>query len=367
MRIDEQQVLGMLDGAQNVLLIEPAYKRKYVPLALAKIAARLRSNGTPFAFARAYKPGDWDLICVTSLFTYDSQLVLNVIREARFLGPDVPIIVGGVFASLMPQLIHAEKAMVFEGCSEQLDATPPVLDYSWGVDPPWDDFSFVFTSRGCPNKCAYCAVWRIEPKRTLVHNWRDHIADDKPNVMVSDNNLSACSLDHITEVAEFLRDRKKKVVFDNGFDCKHVTDDLAKLLAQLKYTRAGLRLAFDRIEEDTEFKEAIARLRQAGIPKSATMAYVLFNFTDTPADADYRMRTCADLGVRPYPQQYVPLTKLSRKPAFVGKHWTSGLLRAFRWYWLMAGVYTKAPFEAWAITQDKFSLSSEDWAAWAHT
>jgi hypothetical protein len=78
------------------------------------------------------------------------------------------------------------------------------------------------------------------------------------------------------------------------------------------------------------------------------MAYVLFNFNDTPSEADYRMRECVKLGIRPYPQQYEPLKEASRDKKFIGKHWTPNLVRAFRYFWLMAGIYTKTTFVEWA-------------------
>jgi len=53
--------------------------------------------------------------------------------------------------------------------------------------------------------------------------------------MISDNILSAQPSAHIKEVCNFMIEHKKRVVFDNGFDCKHITPELASLLGRLKY------------------------------------------------------------------------------------------------------------------------------------
>ena len=99
------------------------------------------------------------------------------------------------------------------------------------------------------------------------------------------------------------------------------------------------------------------------------MAYVLFNFSDTPKEADYRMHECVKLGIRPYPQQYQPLIQLNRNNKFIGRYWTKNLLRVFRYFWLMAGYFTKITFEEFAKKQDiivdsKYKLNKEDWEKW---
>jgi hypothetical protein len=168
--------------------------------------------------------------------------------------------------------------------------------------------------------------------------------------MISDNNLSAQPIEHIEEICNFISENKKSVVFDNGFDCKHINEKMANLLSKLKFVRVGLRLAFDRIEEDGVFQEAIRKLKEAGVPKGSLMAYVLFNFKDTPKDAIYRAEECVRLGIRPYPQKYTPLNKTSRSEKYVGEHWTPNLIKAYRYFFLMASYYTKYKFVDWVQT-----------------
>jgi len=375
MLVDEKQMLAILESSPRVLLVEPPYRRKYMPLGLAKIASYVKAKGGKATFRRkttrwaAFTKASYDLICVTSLFTWDSQIVVDEVNAQRKFYPGVPILVGGIYASLMAKNLEQRTAPdihVFTGYSRVLDQCVPDYAEAWGLaDPEWEECSDTFTSRGCPNRCPYCAVHKLEADPWINPTWRHHIVPSKPIAMISDNNLSATPAEHLNAVIRVLHDRKRLVIFDNGFDCKHVTDDMARMLANLKFTRSGMRLAFDRIEEDGVFQAAVERLKRAGVPKNQIMAYCLFNFNDRPKDADYRMRECAKLGIRPYPQQFTPLNRTDRVNPYIGPKWTKGLAHAFRFFWLMAGTYSKWEFEAWAKAKpDAAKMSAEDWAAW---
>ncbi|KKM12477.1 hypothetical protein LCGC14_1720170 [marine sediment metagenome] len=86
--IEEKELIKKLKKAKKILLIEPPYRRKYIPLGLAKIASFAKNNGSEVIFQRGYSLRNVDLICITSLFTYDSQKVHGVIDSIykSFLG-----------------------------------------------------------------------------------------------------------------------------------------------------------------------------------------------------------------------------------------------------------------------------------------
>jgi len=204
--------------------------------------------------------------------------------------------------------------------------------------------SWFFANNVLVHNCAYCSVWKIERERWVNDSWKDHVFMDRPNIMISDNNLSAVTFDHLKEIIDFSLKHKKKLLFDNGFDCKYITKEMALELGKVQFIRNGMRMAFDRIEEDGVFQKAVETLVESGVHTNSLMAYVLFNFTDRPKDADFRARECVRLGVRPYPQYYRPLNILSKETIFVGKHWTLQLGRAFRHFWLMRGLNSKMNF-----------------------
>lgn len=368
--VGEDDALRMIDNARSVFLLEPDYPRKYLPLGLAKIAARARRNGASVEFGRHYNGGDHELIAITSMFTNQAESVGRAYDEARFFTPSATVLLGGIYASLMTA--HAEERMpearIFCGYSKALDTQVPDYGLDYGLDEHFDKFSRLFTTRGCPNRCAYCGVPRLEPSYWIVPNWREHIADDKPYIMVSDNNLSAAPPEHLSDLLDALESADKRVMFEEGFDCKYITPQLAERLARLRYVHSGLRLAFDRIEEDGVFQAAVRLLLSAGVTHSQVMAFCLFNFQDTPAEADYRMRECVRLGIRPYPTRYQPLNT-TRSLEFVGRHWTQELARSFRAFWLFAGAYGKMTFDDFAHGRGKHlsylkPLSGDALAAW---
>jgi hypothetical protein len=356
--LSEAGLEEVLAGTRRALLVEPNYKRKYIPLGLAKIATRIGREKAEFC--RHYEDIGQDVTYVTSLFTYDIEELYCVLDAYAFIGRGEKVVVGGVAASLMSEEIlrRYPAVHVFRGCTDLLDECVPCYDIDYGVDEKWLDFSFTFTSRGCPNRCAYCAVHRIETDHHVIRNWREHIVPGKKVAMISDNNLSSHP-GHMMEVLQHLGRTRTPVVFDNGFDCKLVTEEMAAALAGVRFHDSGLRFAFDRIEEDGTFQAAIEKVKKAGVPASKIMAYVLYNFNDYPSDADYRMRECVRLGIRPYPQRYVPLNKVSRGNTFVGRHWTEPLARSFRYYWLMAGFYTKMTFREF-VDRYRWGKMTED-------
>ncbi|MDP8268192.1 MAG: hypothetical protein P9L97_05635 [Candidatus Tenebribacter davisii] len=353
MIITEEKVFEMFDAAKNVLLIEPNYRKKYPPLGLAKIKTYLKDAGKEVDFSDHILPKKYDLICVTTLFTYYSDPVLKIPKQRGFFNQNTPILFGGVFSSLMPKAFKDfENTYLFSGYSKRLDLCTPDPEIMWNIEDPWDTFSYVFTTRGCVNFCKYCPVPRIEKGLWINKHWKKVVDLSKPNLMIFDNNLSAAPIKHLYEVIDFTLEHNKKVLFENGFDVKYITKEKAKRLAELKFIRNGMRIAFDRIEEDGIFQDAAKMLIDAGVPPSNMMAYVLFNFNDKPQDSYYRARTCSDLKIRPYPQYYRPLNSLSTKDLFVGKHWTLQLGRAFRHYWLMRGINSKISFEDYIQSDD---------------
>ena len=363
--ITEDEVVRRLSRAERVLLVEPGY-RKYIPLGLAKIAGFCRDHNATVEYTRRPEKCEkrLDLALWTTLFTYDREAILNSFRRFRKVYPDVPVVFGGIYATLMPEdLLRETDGDVFSGYSKILDQCRPDYSVAWQASGQWNDFHGVFTSRGCPNACAYCAVGTLEPDIWINPSCRSLLRSDKKYLMISDNNLTAID-GHFEEVMQELAGIKKRVLFNNGVDCKHIDREKADLMARAKYIQGGCRLAFDRIEEDGLFQEAVEKLLDAGIPKYSIMAFVLFNFNDNPQDADYRMRECFRLGIRPYPEPYKPLNQLSRRSTFVGRYWTGSLVQAFRYFWLMRGLYAKGTFEEWARTQTKYRLGPEDMAAW---
>ena len=370
----EEEMLQILRCSSSVFLLEPNYKRKYVPLGLAKIASFVRYHGGVVRFGRKFDPTPIqgqpiNLVCVTSLFTYQAPKVLEALDS---IPHHIPILLGGVAASLLSRFFSLKfpDVKVFVGYSKVLDeCMPSYYSIDWQIDPHWQDWSFTFTRRGCPNHCAYCAVPKLEPDCWINPYWRGHILFSKPNAMISDNNLSSAPRWHVREVVDYLQDHNKNVMIDNGLDPKFIDEEVAQWMAKLTFIEKGMRTAFDRIEEDGIFQRAMKRLLKAGVPADQIMAYILHNFNDKPQEADYRAQECVKLGITPYPQQFVPLNHMTNDPkaTYVGKHWTFGLNKAFRFFYRKPDYYTTMTFGQFIrILRSSWpgALKQEDLEAW---
>jgi len=404
MLIDEKKLLSVLKKSKSVLLLEPRFSRRaYLPLGLAKIATYIKEHGGDAVFKQVYDGNKYDCVCLSTLFTYDSKNIFKAIKQIKFFNPKQKIIIGGIFASLMPEYIlkkTSDDIMVFKGYSKQLDMCIPDYSIDWKIKKEkakysFNDFSFLFSSRGCPNKCAYCAVWRIEKEKWINPNWKNHVMDDKPYVALMDNNISYFSNDHLRNIVNFLNEKNKKVLMDGGIDCKYVTEENAKIYAKINFVENGLRIAFDRIEEDGIFQKAIQMLLDNGVRRRAIMVYVLYNFNDTPREVVYRINQISKFGeIAIYPQKYKPLNLLSHN-FLISKNWTNNLAKLIFPWARLCGYHRKIKFEdflndgnlikkvragknrikRWERIDEKYpgffdfergiiKLSSEDWIKW---
>lgn len=76
---------------------------------------------------------------------------------------------------------------------------------------------YTITSRGCPNRCWYCDVWRREG---VVRE-----LPIKPGSKVFDDNLLACSDEHIKAVFAMLKTQdREKVEFCGGLEAARLQD-----------------------------------------------------------------------------------------------------------------------------------------------
>ncbi len=149
------------------------------PAVVRDVPRRFSRYGIPVAafeeeLARSPKP---DAVLLTSAMTYwypGVQAVVDLVRR-RF--GSVPIILGGVYATLCPEHARAETgadlivpgpagAALFAVLAAALDSGPSSIpDFPGPDDLPFPAFDLlrdrtwlpVLTSRGCPFRCSFCA------------------------------------------------------------------------------------------------------------------------------------------------------------------------------------------------------------------
>jgi len=100
-----------------------------------------------------------DKIFLTSLMTFHYRGVHEAAAVCKKIYPDVEITLGGIYASLCPE--HAARSSadhVFAGEIPEANVMKPDMDLL-GYAP---EYAILKTRWGCPNRCSYCAVHKLE-------------------------------------------------------------------------------------------------------------------------------------------------------------------------------------------------------------
>jgi hypothetical protein len=151
---------------------------------------------------------------------------------------------------------------------------------------------YTITSRGCPNRCWFCSVWKREG------GIRELDIQDGWNIL--DDNLLACSESHIREVFAMLRRQKNKPEFTGGLEAKLMKPWIAMELVSLKPTSAFF--AYDTPDDLDPLAGCSKMIHDAGFSwkSHALRCYVLIGYPkDTMAEAEKRLITTAKLGYFP--------------------------------------------------------------------
>jgi len=116
-----------------------------------------------------------------------------------------------------------------------------------------------FTTRGCIRKCPFCVVPKKEGKIRIEGDIYDLWDGKSRDVVLLDNNILALP-EHFRKICSQLRKEKLRVDFNQGLDCRLLTEDIAKELAVLSHIE--YRFAFDFPEMKPAVTKAIRLLKK---------------------------------------------------------------------------------------------------------
>jgi hypothetical protein len=159
---------------------------------------------------------------------------------------------------------------------------------------------YTITSRGCSNHCWFCSVpVREGPLRELP-------VRDGANVL--DDNLLACSDNHIKEVFAMLARVKGKgwgrPKFTGGLEAKRLKTWHVELLKELRPEE--IFFAYDTPDDLPPLEEATRLFKIVGYgTRSNLRCYVLVGYPgDSFSEAEHRLQTVVDLGMYPMAMLY---------------------------------------------------------------
>jgi hypothetical protein len=158
---------------------------------------------------------------------------------------------------------------------------------------------YIITSRGCPNKCWFCNVWKREggiKELEIKNGWN-----------VLDDNLLACSPLHIQNVFAMLGEQKERPTFTGGLEAKLLTQQISDRLYLLKPKR--IYFAYDTDDDKEPLCCATKTLALSGFkfhPSSHVVScYCLIGHPkDTFSMAESRLQFVSSLGIMPYAMLY---------------------------------------------------------------
>lgn len=183
----------------------------------------------------------FDIVCVTTLFTFYWKQTIETINTAKlFCTEEGRVLVGGIAATILPEQIfkdtgihpHAglldQPGIYDAGNTDIIDELP--LDYSilYEIDYqyPASNAYFGYMTRGCPRDCAFCAVKTLEPNYKNYIGIADKLAyvDEhfgrKKDLLLMDNNVfaSKCFDQIIDEIKQCGFQKGAKYIPSNEYE-----------------------------------------------------------------------------------------------------------------------------------------------------
>ncbi len=335
------------------------------PFLKTKIAKPPGLEDVPRTFSRYGVPVEWlrrdlvameapDLILVTSLMTYWASGVAETIAELKGAFPGRPVVLGGVYATLLPEharrVSGADRVVTGAGEAAVLDVVAEVTGHRVGLRFDPDDldthplpacdlqrripFVPLLTARGCPYRCAYCAAAILAPRRLrrspqrvfeeiaywhARHGVRDFAFYD--DALLVDAEAHALPLfDRIARSGLPVRLHTPNALHIGCIDERVAA---AMRRAGMETVRLGLETTdfehrgdLDAKVTAEQFQRAVACLKNAGFPRKQLGAYLLVGLPGQPMEAvEAAIAAVRAAGITPIPAYYSPIAGTRLWPA----------------------------------------------------
>jgi len=275
----------------------------------------------PMMLGDSFTTQDADKFYFSVIFTWDIPQMIRQVRLVRSWGKEVEI--GGPAATFMHKYIHKQTGIEPHcGLDDRFEHIP-------------GGYKLTFSSRGCPHKCMFCGVKKLEPVALEY--------DDFPLApMVGDNNILATSWKHQEFTVNKLVNYGREIDINSGFDVRFFLKEHLKLYSRLKL--AYWRFAFDSMEVEDDVCRVAAMMRANGFDRHQVTFYCLIGFPgQTPEECFYRLNTIIELGMNPYPMRFTPLNSLKRN--YVAPGWTESLFQRMTTYFQTPYLWKSVPWE----------------------
>lgn len=300
-------------GKYDRTIIEKPGILKHIP----RYYSRYGINEADFE-EQVKKYKDVDAILVTSIMTYWYPGVKRTVELIRKILPDTPIILGGVYASLLPEhannVIRPDYLVKGPGELQVLNILAKILNFEIDlsqIPKSIDDYPFpafdllsqvdsliIMTSRGCPYNCTFCAQKLIS--MPFMQRSTDNVIEEfgthyhKFNIRdfaFYDDALFIKKETHIKIIMEKLIQKSWPIRLHspNGLFAKYIDNEMADLMYRSSFKT--VRLSFETSNENRRYDMqskvtnddivlAVENLVKAGYKAKDLESYVLMGLPE---------------------------------------------------------------------------------------
>lgn len=202
-------------------------------MGLMKISTYHKNRGDKIRFYKgimdkdSFAEGQFDRIYITTLFTFHYSLTVRTIQKYQNMIDPEKIFVGGIMATLMKTELKRDidcNSKILTGLLTDtaaigfhdminVDALPldyTILDETTFKYASGDNY-FAYISRGCTNKCKFCAVPVLEPTFCITNNIVQQITTikelfgEKQNLLLLDNNILSFDVESLKKIVNDIK------------------------------------------------------------------------------------------------------------------------------------------------------------------
>jgi len=262
-----------------------------------------------------------DVVLVTSAMTYWYEGVWWAIDLIGKVYPDVPVLLGGIYAQLCPDHARRSGADCVQTSPFPIRASHPAMNL---YDSP--EYGVVATSWGCPLGCAYCA------SRILCPEFRqrgvEEVAGDLEfqlssgpvkDVAFYDDALLVNKEKHFYPICEMIERRFGSLRFHtpNGLHVRQIDEKCAEYLygAGIRTIRLSLESVDPEVQKESsskvsrdQYRRGVENLLKAGYGHDDLETYVLIGLPgQSPEGIKETISFVKDLGARVKTAEFSPI------------------------------------------------------------
>lgn len=261
-----------------------------------------------------------DAILLTSAMTYWYLGPKRAAEICREIYPDVPLLFGGIYASLMPehakQVIKPDYLVTGPGEIAAADILADVLklphlkeEHPTNIDdfpyPAYDlyphlGYLIVMSSRGCPFRCTFCATYKIDaafsqrdPEAVAAEIIGQSTRFDVRDIAFYDDALLLQPKLRIKPLLYKLKENRRAMRFHtpNGLHARFVDEEMAQLFYDCGFKT--IRLSLESVAKERmrdihnkitpgEMTRAVKNLVKAGYRPSDIETYIIMALPNQP-------------------------------------------------------------------------------------